>query len=83
MEKQPSIVDEVIREYAIILADLTLARNAMKHYPSILLYISTLTIRIDEELKAGRDPSSLIKLGFWYYRLKDDAEALIKSTPHQ
>ncbi|MBB6126968.1 hypothetical protein [Mucilaginibacter lappiensis] len=69
--------DLLIADYSNILADITVGKNAEKHLPLIKEGIKNLNTRIDSELMLGNEPTTFIKLGYFLYKLKDDAENLL------
>lgn len=77
MEIYDEFSSEIMADYANILADVILGKNAEKHLLVIDESLDALNSMIDYELQDGRDAIMFIKIAYCYYKLKAMAEMLV------
>ena len=77
MEIYDDFSAEIMADYANMLADIILGRNAEKHLPVIEESLGALDSLIDSELASGRDVTIYIKMAYCYYKLKALADKLV------
>jgi len=77
MEIYDDFSEEIMADYANMLADIILGRNAEKHLPVIEESLGAIDSLIDSELASGRDATIYIKMAYCYYKLKALADKLV------
>lgn len=79
MEIYDDFSHEIMADYANMLADIILGKNVAIHLPVINESLEALNSIIDIERSEGNDAIVYIKMAYCYYKLKEDANRLIKS----